>query len=126
MADELIPQDVRDFIQRHIDSIAQLEALMLLFKQPGERWTRSKVATHLYISDEQASVALEQLCADALVVSVDDLYGLNDDRDAGQRTLVERLAVHYSRHLIPVTNLVHGKPSAARAFAAAFKLRKDR
>jgi hypothetical protein len=29
MADELIPPDVRDFIQRHIDSIAQLEALLL-------------------------------------------------------------------------------------------------
>ncbi len=44
MADELIPPDVREFILTHIDSIAQLEALLLLANQPETRWTVSGVA----------------------------------------------------------------------------------
>ena len=41
--------------------------------------------------------------------------------------LVGRLARFYGTHLIPVTNLIHGKPvSRIREFADAFKLRKDR
>ncbi len=38
MAEELIPPEMRDFIQRHINSIAQLEALLLLLNRPGNSW----------------------------------------------------------------------------------------
>lgn len=34
--DELIPVDLRDFILRHIDSVSQLEALLLLRAKPDE------------------------------------------------------------------------------------------
>jgi hypothetical protein len=125
MADELIPPDVRGFLQRHIDSIAQLEALLLLLHQPEVQWTVAGVAAHLYIADDQADEILEQLCEDGLAGCKDGTFWFNGD-PPGQRAIVERLAVLYSKHLIPVTNLVHAKPSSIRAFAAAFKLRKDR
>jgi hypothetical protein len=40
--------------------------------------------------------------------------------------MVDRLADAYARHLIPVTNLIHGKPRRLREFSDAFKIRKDR
>lgn len=66
MAEELIPPDLRDFIQRHIDSVAQLEALLLLFNRPADSWTPSWVAGKLYIGDDQAEQVLDALCADGL------------------------------------------------------------
>ena len=125
MVDELIPPDIRDFIERHVDSIAQLEALLLLLHQPEIEWTAARVAAHLYIDTDQAAQVLQQLCDDGLAGCKGDIYWFNGEAPH-QRGIVERLAILYSSHLIPVTNLVHAKPSAARAFAAAFKLRKDR
>ena len=125
MADELIPPDVREFILTHIDSIAQLEALILLANQPEARWTVSRVAGQLYIDESHAKPVLDRLCDDGLVRCNEGEFWFNGD-PPGQRDIVEKLSSLYARHLIPVTNLVHAKPSGARAFAAAFKLRKDR
>ena len=125
MADELVPPDVREFILTYIDSIAHLEALILLANRPEERWTISRVAAQLYIDESHAKPVLDRLCNDSLLDCGDGLFWFNG-YPAGQREIVERLSSLYARHLIPVTNLVHAKPSGARAFAAAFKLRKDR
>jgi hypothetical protein len=125
MADELIPLDVRDFIIRHIDSIAQLEALLLLLKKQEIEWRVADVASHLYIGEDEAKMVLDQLCADGLAGCSSDVYWLNSG-PGGQKPLVESLAALYSKHLIPVTNLVHSKPSGLRAFADAFKWRKDK
>jgi hypothetical protein len=125
MADELIPPDVREFVETYIDSIAQLEALILVANQPQERFTVTSVAAQLYIGESQAKAVLDRLCDHGLLDCGDGEFRFNGD-SAGQREIVERLSTHYARHLIPVTNLVHAKPPGARAFAAAFKLRKDR
>jgi len=125
MADELIPPEVREFIIRHIDSIAQLEALLLLLKKRDLQWRVADVASQLYIGEDEAKMVLDQLCADHLACCADDVYWLNEE-PSGQKSLVQALASFYSRHLIPVTNLVHSKPSGLRAFSDAFKWRKDK
>lgn len=125
MADELIPVDVRDFILSYIESVAQLEALLLLLHKSEERWTAAGVASQLYIAEGQAKDVLDRLCGSGLADCNDGAFWFND-APPGQRDMVERLAELYSRHLIPVTNLIHSRPSGIRAFAAAFKFRKDR
>jgi hypothetical protein len=125
MADELIPPDVREFILRNIDSIAQLEALLLLLQQPGVKWSAAGVAEHLYIETDQAAEVLQHLCEVGLAGCDDDVYWFND-ASTSQVEIVRRLAELYSSHLIPVTNIVHAKPSSIRKFAAAFKFRKDK
>ena len=125
LPDELISEDLRDFILRHIDSIAQLEALLLLRRHPGETWTAASSAQRLYIGEADASSVLEHLCAAGLLSCAEGQY-----RFAGQsednRAMIEGLAESYANHLIQVTNLIHGKPRRLREFADAFKLRKDR
>ncbi len=125
MADDLIPLEVREFIQTYIESIADLEALLLLARTSGTKWTAASVAKQLYVEEALAAEVLERLCAGRLTQCEDGNFWFNDG-PGGQRAIVERLADLYSSHLIPVTNLVHSKPSGARAFAAAFKFRKDR
>lgn len=125
MADELIPEDLRDFILGHIDSIAQLEALLLLRRNPDETWTTATAAQRLYISETEAMGALQHLCTNGLLSCSDDRYRFTGQSDEHSRML-DRLADAYARHLIPVTNLIHGKPRRLREFSDAFKIRKDR
>ena len=83
------------------------------------------MATHLYIDPGQTEAVLGQLCGQELLHCQDGVYWFNAT-PPGQREILEKLAILYAQHLIPITNLVHAKPSGARAFAAAFKLRRDR
>jgi hypothetical protein len=124
MSDEPIPEDVRQFILAHIDSIAQLEALQLLRREPGGGWTIGAIAQRLYIEETQAREALEGLRTARLVTATDDIFRFSAD-SAELAALADRLIALYALHLIPVTNLVHGKPRV-RAFADAFKFRRDR
>jgi hypothetical protein len=125
MAQEIIPADLRDFILRHIDSIAQIEALLLLRRNPNEKWDAAKTAKRLYIGEQQAADTLARLCSEGLLNCRDGLYRYVTE-PADQEHMIARLADVYARHLIPVTNLIHSKPRRIREFADAFKLRKDR
>jgi hypothetical protein len=125
MPQEIIPTDLGDFILRHIDSIAQIEALLLLRRNPSENWDAAKTAKRLYIGEQQAADTLARLCSEGLLNCQDGLYRYATE-PVGQEHMIARLADVYARHLIPVTNLIHSKPRRIREFADAFKLRKDR
>lgn len=123
--DDLIPEDLSDFILGHIDSIAQLEALLLLRRNSAENWTTASAAQRLYVSETEATSALEHLCTQGLLNCNNQIYtyaGLSPS----QHSMVDRLAEAYARHLIQVTNLIHAKPRRLREFSDAFKLRKER
>jgi hypothetical protein len=122
---DLIPEDLRDFVLRHIDSIAQLEALLLLRRNPTEAWTADVAAKRLYTTEAEATNVLDQLCADGLLICTDGSYHFDPQSDE-QRQMIDLLAESYRRHLIPVTNLIHGKPRRLREFSDAFKIRKER
>jgi hypothetical protein len=124
MPEDLIPEDVREFVIKHIDSIAHLEALLLLRGNPHEYWTADTSARRLYISERETTNVLSRLCALGFLTVEDQVfkYACNDPE---LEKMVARLEELYARHLIPVTNLIHTKPSRIREFADAFKLRKD-
>ena len=124
MTDEFGPDDVRDFIQRHIDSVAQLEAQLLLRANPGEAWDVAKTAKRLYATEPEIAEALARLGADGFLSCKDEVYCYECGSE--RRHEVDRLAAVYSRHLIAVTNMIHAKPRRIREFADAFKFRKDR
>jgi hypothetical protein len=123
--DELIPADIRDFIIRHIDSVTQLEALLLLRGNADEIWDLSTTAKRLYTTEQDVAEVLALLCHDGLLSVSEGVYQY-DGATPEQRSLVDRLAALYSRQLISVTNVIHAKPRRIRQFADAFRLRKDR
>lgn len=125
MTGERIPDDIQDFIIRHVDSVTQLEALLLLRGNPGETWDLSKTARRLYTTEQEVAEVLARLCADGLL-SVSNGFYRYDCATPEERNLVDRLADIYSRQLIAVTNMIHAKPRRIRQFADAFRLRKDR
>jgi predicted ArsR family transcriptional regulator len=125
MTDEPIPAELRDFILRHIDSVAQLEALLLLFWEKSTDWSAAKLSKRLYISEGEALAVLGRLTADGFAAEADGRYRFNPEI-AEREHMLEQLANAYSTRLIPITNLIHSKPARIREFSDAFKLRKDR
>ena len=124
MADDPVPKGLRDFIARYIDSVAQLEALLLLRSNPAERWGTEPIARRLYIGPGEALEILERLARDGLVRGENGVFHY-DCATPELRQAVDELAETYRRQLIPITKLIHAKPPRIRAFADAFKFTKD-
>jgi hypothetical protein len=125
MNDEPIPAEVHQFLIRHIDSVAQLEALLLLQARPGERWSTARMAERIYTPESVTAELLARLAGDGFLAYADDVYWY-DCRDPAASATVDQLATTYKQHLIPITNVIHAKPRRIREFADAFRFRKDR
>lgn len=123
MSTENIPEDVREFILRYINSIAQLEALLLFWRESEKTWNVSSMAKRLYITEGETTEVLTQLSADGLLTEHQGSYRFNS---TDWRDLVGELAETYAKQLIPITDIIHSKPRRIREFADAFKLRKGR
>lgn len=124
MSDTTVSDDVREFIQKHIDSVGQLEALLLLRAYPQQRWNVSDVAKRLYTGEQETREFLRRLCEDGLADCTDHEYWFTA-REGERKATLDKLAEVYARQLIPVTNLIHSKSRRIREFANAFRLRKD-
>jgi hypothetical protein len=61
MADEFIPEDIKEFIVGRIHSIAQLEGLLLLRRDPQVKWEAEALAGRLYISQQETTEVLSHL-----------------------------------------------------------------
>jgi hypothetical protein len=125
MSNDVIPGDLQDFILQYIDSITQLEALLLLRADPGGRWEPAHVARRLYAGEREVEAVLAGLCANDLLSCDHGIYRY-EPRTGDNRSLIDRLAAVYAKHLIPVTNMIHAKERRIREFADAFRFRKDR
>lgn len=125
MVAETIPEDIKEFVLQHIDSIADLEALLLLRRDPQKKWRATDAARRLYINERDSIEVMARLHARGFLALEGDAYFYHSSSPDLART-VDRVAEFYAKHLIPITNLIHTKPaSRIREFADAFKLRKD-
>lgn len=124
MTEEGVPAEVRDFLLACIDSVAELEALLLLRESPAQDWDAATLARRLYVGEAEGAKILEHLvqCELAARTAAGFRYHVRDDE---RQRMVNGLAESYARYLVPVTRLIHDKASGMRQFADAFKFRKD-
>jgi hypothetical protein len=125
---ERIPDDARAFLLQRIDSIAQLEALLLLRTNPALTWDAEALAKRLYISVQETAAILHHLQVNGFLVAAKDASGVYQYQPASPDLahMVDRIAELYAKYLIPVTQLIHTKPlTRVQEFADAFKLKKD-
>ena len=117
------PPEVEHFIIRHLDSVAELEAL-LLARSSGAAWDAERLASRLYISTNTAREVLSALHRKRLLDQTEGIFTYAP-ASPSLRASAEALAAAYPRFLIPITRLIHGKPSSSlRAFSDAFLLRE--
>lgn len=120
-----LSEEVRQFVVDRLDSVAELEGLLLMRAEPVP-WTPSQVARRLYVDDRAAEEVLHALVQHELVVRDEALSFRYEPASEHLRQDADALAESYRQFLIPITHLIHAKaPASLRQFADAFRLRGD-
>ena len=120
-------KDVLRFIERRIDTVPDIEALLLLWDDRPRTFTLGEIATRIFVSDAAATRILKGLQQKGLVTTDGEppTYRYDPAWDS-KGELMPRVAETYRRHLIQVTSLIHSKASpGVREFARAFEPKKE-
>ncbi len=124
MSEPDIPDDVRRLLQRHIQSVAELEVLLLLHGKPGA-WRSDEAARELRFAGDAVGHLLDGLVSKGFL-QVDDSGYRFGPVDAPRTDGTARLAAVYLERRVAVTTAIHTQPPAAiRAFADAFRIKKE-
>jgi DNA-binding IclR family transcriptional regulator len=117
----LISEPVRKLIAEQIDSVEQLEVLILLREHRSRPWTVDGINERIRSSPNSVRERLEALVQRGLVAQQDAgyRYAAAGELDA----TVSELARAYAERRFTVIELIFAKPSdKLRAFADAFKV----
>jgi hypothetical protein len=124
-----IPEHVLRFLAEKIDTVPQLEALLLLWENQPRAWEPDEAAARIYVRRDVAADILNTLQRrDLLTVESTSppRFRYNSEWDASGEVM-PHVAEAYRRHLVPITTFIHSKaPSSVREFARAFDLKKER
>lgn len=121
-----IPDDVRRFIVKYVDSVEQLEILLLLRDSPATEWHPEAVARALYSHPESVARRLAGLSAKGLlaVSGSPPTYRYLPERPELLAT-VTKVAEMYRQRRVAIITLIASQPMEnVRAFLDAFRLRK--
>ena len=117
------------FIVDQIDSVPQLEALLLVWKTRPAIWTPEELGKRLYVSNELGHDLLQELVRKRLITGIQGaVEGYRyESTSEEQDRLIGRLDEMYRREVVRVSNMIHAKPaSALRDFARAFRFTKEK
>jgi hypothetical protein len=121
-----VPAPVRRFIAGHIESVGQLEVLLLLRAAADKEWTTDEVARAVVTQPASAAGWLEQLSADGLLGASEGRYRYSPPSPAVERA-IDDLAESYAKYRVAVIGLIFSKPSEhVRNFPEAFRVRRPR
>ncbi len=123
-------EEIYRFILNQIDSVPQMEALLLVWESRPKKWAESEIAERLYIGIDavrnimQELVRRRLLAADTQQSAKQYFY---ESKPEDLDSLIEAVAATYRRDLVRVSTFIHTKASSAvRDFAKAFKFTKER
>lgn len=123
-----IPIEVRRFVQSNALTVPHIEMIILVRREPTIAWGHGDMGRRLYVSEERAAELLAQLETLGVLERAETPLPTYYYRPATPdlATLLDRLDLVYSKHLLAVTKLVHAaRDEGAEQFAKAFKFRKE-
>lgn len=118
-----LPDEIRDFIRKHVSSIEQLEILTHLHQISPEMQTSDSVAHALHLSEESVARQLGHFHEKGLVTSTGGAvprYSIESKNSATGQSIFE-LARLYRERRVTVINEIFSNPiSTIQTFADAF------
>jgi hypothetical protein len=118
-----------EFILENIDSVPQLEALVLLWNSRPVAWSCEELASRLYLPAEKVSNLLQELVRQQLVAKLDSspqkysYFAASDE----QNEMMRMVDSAYRHDLVRISTMIHSKTSpGVREFARAFRFKKER
>lgn len=119
-----VPEHVRAFVAQHIDSVEQLEVLLLVRDHAERRWSADQVAAELRIDPRSAAQRLEDLRDVGLLAGAEPAFSYRPRTPALADQTAE-LASMYQTHRVAIIAVIFSRPSERiRSFADAFRIRR--
>jgi hypothetical protein len=121
------PPELKQFIAQNVESLAQLETLLLFHRDPQREWSSAELARELYISTDMCEGIVADLERGRLAGRSEsgDRHRFHVD-DATVQRLVDQLAQYYrERRVAVITELYSKSTSKVQTFADAFRLRRE-
>jgi hypothetical protein len=119
-----VPAEVKRFIAAEIESVGQLEVLLLLRGAADKSWTAQEVARALVMQQPSAAGWLEQIAGRGLLAAADGRYRYAPPSADIEET-VDRLAESYAKYRVAVIGLIFSRPSeGVTRFPEAFRIRR--
>src|SRR5688500_16856700 len=98
--DSDFPIELKQFIAQHVESLAQLEALLNLRQDPQKQWRSPELAQRLYITPDMCEAILMDLERRGFVSRAPDDAFRYDARDAHADKLLGDLAMIYQQRRV--------------------------
>jgi hypothetical protein len=120
------PLELRQFIAQFVESLAQLEAMLLMHRDPQREWGCKEIARELYLSGDMCQGILADLEKRRLVVrsASGDRYRYASDPNVDR--LVSQLGELYRQRRVAVITEIYSNPvKKVQTFADAFRLRPE-
>jgi DNA-binding IclR family transcriptional regulator len=122
-----LPEDVHRFLHQHIESVEQLEVLLLLWRAPERGWNSDEVATAVYSHPSSVVRRLAMLYGQGLLREREPGCYQYAPRTAELHDTVTRLDHMYRERRVAVITLIASKPiENVRAFSDAFRIRRKK
>ncbi len=122
-----LPDNVARFLHQHIDSVEQLEVLLLVRFSPGRSWSPEDMARELYSHPTSIAQRFQSLLGRGLLRESAAGHYQYAPRSADLDRLVARLAETYRERRVAVISLIASKPMEnVKAFSDAFRIRRRR
>jgi hypothetical protein len=122
-----LPDEVKNFITKHIDSVGKLEVLLFLVRRPNEKlsseYISSELRNHKLVIQRHLSDLSSQGC---LKEYKEEAKSYQFSTEEGDVSLMEKVLAAHTIYPMRLVQLIYEKPaSSIKQFAEAFKIRKD-
>ncbi|KYG63210.1 hypothetical protein AZI86_16030 [Bdellovibrio bacteriovorus] len=119
-----IPESLRLFLRRNINSVSLLDVLFLLKRGAPQTWSPEELSVEMRTNKSYAASQLAELQALNLIHLDGTKYIY--DPSPQDREMIEALESLYNSRRSTVINFIYSQPiDSIRDFADAFKIKKD-
>jgi DNA-binding MarR family transcriptional regulator len=122
------PAEIEQFIGQHIESLAQLELLLMLRRESDRSWSCFDLSRQLYVTPDVCTGIIADLERRGFVLRDGADSNLIRYRSGGAEVdqLIDQLAALYQQRRVAVITLIYSKPvKKVQTFADAFRLRRE-
>jgi hypothetical protein len=120
-----LPDEVARFLLQHIDSVEQLEVLLLARLSAGRSWSAGDMARELYSHPTSIAQRFQSLLGRGLLRESAPDHFQYAPRSAELDRIVGGVAETYRERRVAVISLIASKPMEnVKAFSDAFRIRR--
>jgi hypothetical protein len=122
------PVEAEQFLALHIESLPQLEALLLVQQDANRTWSREDFARHLYIGPDICTSLIAGLERRGFIVrdTVDrEKFRYRPANEATARVIAQLAKIYQERRVAVITQIYSKPTKNVQTFADAFRFRKD-